>query len=71
MFLKIFFNNAKEIKKLLSESSKKKFLIPSFFFIIIILSITETSVIGSLYPLFDFLTSNNEDSKYYVFLKNF
>ena len=64
MFLKIIFEASKELKVLLSESEKKKYLIPIFFTIIILLSFIETSVVGSLFPLFDFLGSNNQNLQY-------
>tara|TARA_Y100000590_G_scaffold31417_3_gene34771 strand:- start:6642 stop:8432 length:1791 start_codon:yes stop_codon:yes gene_type:complete len=71
MFLKIIFDASKELKTLLSESKKKKILIPAFFLIIILLSLAETSVIGSLYPLFDFLGSANENQKYLNYINEF
>ena len=71
MFLKIIFDASKELKTLLSESKKKKILIPAFFLIIILLSLAETSVIGSLYPLFDFLGSANENQKYLNYINKF
>ncbi len=64
MFLKIIFEASKELKILLSESEKKKYLIPIFFTIVILLSFIETSVVGSLFPLFDFLGSNNQNLQY-------
>ena len=63
MFLKIIFEASKELKVLLSESEKKIFN-SNFFTIIILLSFIETSVVGSLFPLFDFLGSNNQNLQY-------